>query len=45
MDLMSLRIRSYVKTSVVLTIVASALTLGESEFLKALDIETPNPPS
>ena len=26
-------------------IVASALTLGESEFLKALDIETPNPPS
>ena len=26
-------------------IVACALTLGESEFLKALDIETPNPPS
>ena len=30
---------------VVGAIVASALTLGESEFLKALDIETPNPPS
>ena len=26
-------------------IVVSALTLGESKFLKALDIETPNPPS
>ena len=26
-------------------IVASALTLGESKFIKALDVETPNPPS
>ena len=26
-------------------IIVSALTLGESKLLKALDIETPNPPS
>ena len=26
-------------------IVASSLSLGESKFLKALDIEIPNPPS